>query len=198
MHVGRACHVQVCATGLPGGTASEMLGVAGVLEKYLCYVVRPSGLCEAEVTSALALIRVAFMLSVVNSPTVTGPALEAAIVAHLRLHQTAYDLDLWRPKCHYCLHLGQQLQRHNMLLATFTQERKHRLIGRCTTPEPNTTFHVNRRRCEPTEAVGMIGCHRLGLVHRSGYSNVWRPPGTTPRRSTRGSWRRPLCSISMI
>jgi hypothetical protein len=84
---------KVCAAGAgskdfsPGGTALEMLSVVPVLEKFLTDVVAPRRVCIVEVECALLLLRVADMLTIVNSGAVTPPALERAIVAHFGKHQ---------------------------------------------------------------------------------------------------------------
>eukprot|EP00959_Pyramimonas_sp_CCMP1952_P174601 3648775-Pyramimonas_sp.AAC.1 len=46
----------------------------------------------------------------------------------------AYTYELWKPKSHYCTHLGRQLARHHFLLSTFLMERKHRVLKRMATP----------------------------------------------------------------
>ena len=113
-----------------GGSASEQLSLCLVLGKFLQDIVRPTGLCDAEVESALAMVDAIELLQHVQTGAVTGPMLERAITKHLQLQLAAYNTEVWLPKTHYVLHLGQQLARHGLLLATWTHERKHRIVKR--------------------------------------------------------------------
>ena len=56
--------------------------------------------------------------------------LEAAINTHLALRLNAYGPAAVQPKCHYALHLPQQLRQHQQLIACWTHERKHKELKR--------------------------------------------------------------------
>ena len=71
-----------------------------------------------------------FLAKHVQTGPVDGPMLERANTRHLQLQLAAYDTEVWLPNTHYVLHLGSQLARHGLLVATWTHERKHRIIKR--------------------------------------------------------------------
>ena len=56
--------------------------------------------------------------------------LEAAINTHLALRLNAYGPVAVQPKCHYALHLPQQLRQHQQLIPCWTHERKHKELKR--------------------------------------------------------------------
>eukprot|EP00959_Pyramimonas_sp_CCMP1952_P299906 6272897-Pyramimonas_sp.AAC.1 len=118
----------------PSGSASEFLSAAQLIAKFLRDVaLKNPAVVEhylAEVRSALALCDVMELLMVIHSGAVTAGQLGNAIVHHLKLHQEAYQLSLWKPKAHMALHLPRQLALHKCLLSTFLLERKHRLLKR--------------------------------------------------------------------
>ena len=57
---------KVCSSGHLKGTGSELLGIAPALQKWLEDVVQPVGICRSEVISALALMRAAEQLQLVQ------------------------------------------------------------------------------------------------------------------------------------
>ena len=115
-----------------------MLSLAPVLEKFLLDVVLPVGVLVDVVGSMLLLIKVTFLLQQVQRGTVDPCSLHTCIRAHLEKHLSVWGDSLWKPKMHYALHLGHQLLRHGMLIATFVLERKHRVLKRFATPRHNT------------------------------------------------------------
>ena len=123
----------------PRGSASEMLSVVPVLEKFILDVAMPKMVCVSELQSALLLIKVVGFLNQTHVSSVTPRTLESAIVAHLTEHQRAYGVLLWKPKNHFVLHLPGQLARHGSLLATFVMERKHKVVKRMASSRHNTT-----------------------------------------------------------
>ena len=61
---------------------------------------------------------------------VTPEALDTAILHHLTLFLAAWGEANVQPKHHYCIHLAAMLEWFSFLLASFTHERKHRLVTR--------------------------------------------------------------------
>ena len=122
------------------GTASELWSLVPALQKFVQDVVEPRGIATIQlaVTSLKLLLFSVMLLGIVITGRVSGEELERAIVAHLDAHKAAWGEALWLPKHHYALHLGKTLGRFGYLLATFTQERKHRLVKRLLNPRHNT------------------------------------------------------------
>lgn len=131
---------KVCAnTGyVPKGSASELLSLTPVLEKFLVDVVLPVGVLADVVGSMLLLIKVTSLLQQVQRGTVVPGTLHTCICAHLEKHLSVWGESLWKPKMHYALHLGHQLLRHGTLMATFVLERKHRVLKRFANPRHKT------------------------------------------------------------
>ena len=121
------------------GSASEMLSLRPVLEKYFVDIVQPAAVCRRAVQSMLLLLNVLSLLSCTLSGAVDPEELERAMIRHFQAQQRAWRYSLWLPKSHYALHLGRMLARFGMLLATFVQERKHRVVKRFAEPRMNTT-----------------------------------------------------------
>ena len=80
------------------------------------------------VESMLAVLNVVMLLLSLKTGMVTAEALTAAIQTHLILFLAAWGEWYVRPKHHYAIHLGPMLAHFKFLLATFTHERKHRLV----------------------------------------------------------------------
>ena len=122
------------------GTASELWSLVPVLLKFVQDVVEPRGIAAIQlgITSLRLLLFSVMLLGNVITGKVSGEELERAIVAHLDAHKAAWGDALWLPKHHYALHLGKLLNHHGYLLATFTHERKHRLVKRFLNPRLNT------------------------------------------------------------
>ena len=106
----------------PSGTASEFLSVAPVLALYLRRVVKPLGICAAEIESMLALCDVVELLLLAMRGLCKPAMLKAGIIKHLELSKVAYSDKLWRPKTHFAMHLPAQLERHGFLPCCFVQD----------------------------------------------------------------------------
>lgn len=135
-------------------TGSEFITIAPVLHRYFDRVVRARGQLMPYVLSFLAVLEVVILLTAVRSGCVTADELTAAIIHHLELYVAAYGPDCTRPKHHYALHLGPLLRFFKFLLATFTHERKHRLIMR---------YGKDRKNLRSFEAgtIEEICCHQI-------------------------------------
>ena len=115
----------------PAGSASEMMSVGPVVRKWLLDVVKPKGVCPAQVASLLLCIDVMDLLVHVNSGRVTPAMLADAIAAHYAAHVVAYGYTLFVPKHHYMLHMPDQLARFKFLVSCFVHERKHKIVKSC-------------------------------------------------------------------
>ena len=113
-------------------TGSEFLTLVPVLHRYFSCVVSLREECMEHVNSMLAVLMVVMLLQSVRSGQVSAGALAAAIFHHMTCFLACYGEDFIRPKHHYCLHLPQMLRHFGFLLATFTHERKHRLVTKYT------------------------------------------------------------------
>lgn len=113
-------------------SASEFMTLAPVLRRYLSRVTLRSGNQLAHVESMIAALETLELLMSVNRDAVSPETLHASIHKHVVLFKAAYTDDAMRPKHHYAMHLPCMLRKHGMLLATFTQERKHRAVKRYT------------------------------------------------------------------
>ena len=140
-------------------TGSEFLTLTPILLRYLKNVVLPRGQCVAHVKSMIAVLEVVVMLQAVKTATVTSQELDRTICEHLRLFKSCYGSKLFRPKHHYALHLPGQLAHHGFLLATFTHERKHRLVTRYTR---------DRKKLKKWDAgsIEEITCHQIWELAR--------------------------------
>ena len=70
--------------------------------------------------------------------------LHDAIDEHLKVYQSV-AIDDWVPKCHWVLHLPEQLQRHECLLTCFVTERKHKEVKRTANELDNTFAGFERK-----------------------------------------------------
>ena len=111
----------------PAGSASEMLSVGPVVRKWLEDVVKPTGVCAAQVASLLLCIAVMDLLIQTNSGRVTPAMLAAAIAAHYTAHIIAYGYTIWVPKHHFMMHIPRQLTLFKFLVACFVHERNTKL-----------------------------------------------------------------------
>ncbi len=135
-------------------SASEFLSLAPILHRYFSRVVQPRGFFLPLVLSMIAVLEVVMLLQAVKTGQVTPDALWDAIVRHLRLYKEAYGSGKMRPKHHYALHLPDMLRRFGFLLATFTHERKHRIVKRHTRDRCNL-------RSWALGALEDITCHQI-------------------------------------
>ncbi len=113
-------------------TASEFLTLAPVLYRYFTNVVKQRNQFMPYVLSMIAVLNVVMLLQSVKTGEITPERLFIAITEHLILYTAAYGEGACRPKHHYCIHLPDMLRRFGFLLATFTHERKHRIVIRYT------------------------------------------------------------------
>ena len=92
----------------PAGSASEMLSVGPVVRKWLEDVIKPKGICPAQVASMLLCIAVMDLLLQVNTGCISPAMLADAIARHYAAHVVAYGYTLFVPKHHYacCLSHG--------------------------------------------------------------------------------------------
>ena len=119
--------------------ASDFLTLTPILRRYLSHVVAQRGEGMQYVRSIQAVLDVIDILQAVKAGAVRPEVLGAAIRKHLELYKAAYGDSSVRPKHHYALHLPDMLARFGTLLATFTHERKHRLVVRYTRRRMNLT-----------------------------------------------------------
>ena len=125
-------------------TASEFLTLAPLLRRYMVHVVKERNQQPKYVDSMIAALDVLELLQSVKCGVVTPEKLHTAIEKHMRLFKEAYGEKAVRPKHHYALHLGDMLEKHKILLATFTQERKHRAVKRYVRGRTNkSSFDYN-------------------------------------------------------
>ena len=135
-------------------TGSECLTLAPILLRYFQNIVAHRGMFMPFVESLIAVLTVVILLNSVKCGTVSADELGIAILNHLRLYKAAYGDDAFRPKHHYALHLAPMLRHFKFLLATFTQERKHRLVTRYTRDRKNL-------RSWDSGAIEEVTCHQI-------------------------------------
>ena len=117
----------------------------------------------SHVRSLLAVLTVVMMLMAVRTGTIGHEELNEAILSHLALFITCYGDGMCRPKTHYVLHLPDMLRRFGFLLATFTHERKHRLVTRYTRDRKNL-------RNWDAGSIEEITCHQLWELRQPFFS----------------------------
>jgi hypothetical protein len=109
-------------------TGSEMVTMVPVLVRYFQHVVLPRGRLTRHVESCLACLNVVVLLLATRLCVVAPDELRDAILLHLTLFLEVYHADHVRPKHHYAMHLPSMLARFGVLLTTFVNERKHRIV----------------------------------------------------------------------
>jgi len=123
-------------------SASDALSIYPVLRLFLMRIALPKAVgndkANAAFRSYFSLCEVLDLLRSVQKGNVHPDELLAAIQAHLRQFQTAYDVEHWAPKFHYALHLPAMLREHGHLLSCFVHERKHKEIKRYGQEVDNT------------------------------------------------------------
>ena len=132
---------------------SEFLTLAPILHRYLA-MVRSRGEQVDVIDSMLACLAVVMLLLALKTGTVTAATLNLAIITHLALFHSVWGDTYIRPKHHYALHLGPMLEYFGFLLATFTHERKHRLVTRYCRDRKNLTAW-------DMSAIEEITCHQI-------------------------------------
>ncbi len=120
-------------------SASDFLSVSPVLEKYVNDVCKDCGIDVNIIECMLALFVVVALLQRAASGSVGVDELNAAILRHLVLHQACRQLEMWKPKMHYALHLARSMQLQGILLSCFVLERKHRAVKRWMLLHQNRT-----------------------------------------------------------
>lgn len=149
-------------------TGSEFLTLTPILHRYFDKVVKPRGEHTDVVDSMLAVLSVVMLLMSLKTGLVTPEALDKVIVAHLTLFLVAWGEEYVRPKHHYCIHLPSMLAHFGFLLATFTHERKHRLVTRYCRDKKNLQNW-------DMSAIEDITCHQvwqLGLPFMQAFESV--------------------------
>ena len=135
-------------------TGSEFLTMTPMLHYYFDKVVKPRGEQLEVVSSMLAVLSVVMLLSSLKTGTVSADQLDKAIMEHLGLFLIAWGEEYVRPKHHYSLHVGPMLAQFGFLLATFTHERKHRLVTRYCRDRKNLSRW-------DMSAIEEITCHQV-------------------------------------
>jgi hypothetical protein len=127
------------------GSGSQLLTVYPVLARFFMGVVlrkcREEKKLVKKAQSLISLFDVVDVLQNTKLGTVDGETLRTAIFTHLRRHQSAYGTSLWKPKHHYSAHLHEFLDRFKVLIAVFTQERKHKTTKEYQSDHKNTTSY---------------------------------------------------------
>eukprot|EP00959_Pyramimonas_sp_CCMP1952_P463390 9484848-Pyramimonas_sp.AAC.1 len=121
---GYASGSQLCKKGShqPSGQASVFLSAAPVLRHWLKEVVVAKGILKLHCESLMKACDVLDLLQISNSGLVSPIDLGRDIVSHLTLQQSAWGLQLWRPKSHWAMHLPKQLLIHGQLISCFLAE----------------------------------------------------------------------------
>ena len=119
-------------------SGSELVTLVPVLLRYFQHVVLPRGCLVKHVECVIACLLVVMLLLATRLSVVSPDELRDAIFLHLSLFREVYGDDYMRPKHHYSLHLPSMLARFGVLLTTFVNERKHRIVKQYT-----------RNRCNP-------------------------------------------------
>lgn len=135
-------------------TGSQFLTLTPLLHYYFDKVVKPRGEQLEIVNSMLAVLSVIMLLTSLNTGTISSEQLTEAILLHLHLFSVAWGDDYVRPKHHYSIHLGPMLRMFGFLLATFVQERKHRLVTRYCRDRKNLSRW-------DMSAIEEITCHQI-------------------------------------
>ena len=118
----------------PAGSASEFVSAGPVVRKWLEDVVKPTGVCPAEVASILLCIAVMDLLCECATGLVTPAMLADAMALHYAAHVAAYGYTLFVPKHHYMLHIPAQLAKFKFLVQCYVHERKHKILKRWAVP----------------------------------------------------------------
>ena len=137
----------------------ECLTLAPIALRYFERVVAARNECEQHVASMIAVLQVVVILTELKAGSVSAATLTAAVRKHLDLFLPAYGEDAVRPKHHYAAHLGPMLEKFHLLLSTFLQERKHRVVKKYTRDRRNLTNW-------DLGAVEKVTCHQLWELDR--------------------------------
>ena len=118
----------------PAGSASEFMSACPVVRKWVEDVVKPAGICRAQVESLLRCMDVMDLLSQCDTGRVTPSMLADAMAIHYAAHVLAYGHTLFVPKHHYMLHIPAQLEKFKILVQCYVHERKHKILKRWAAP----------------------------------------------------------------
>ena len=114
--------------------ASELLNALPVLRFFVLKFVMKAAISPATLQACmcfLLLCKVTDMLhDAVRGRAVDPKALHDTIVKHSKCLLKTYGEDVWAPKNHTALHLGEFLARFGHLVWCFTHERKHKVVKR--------------------------------------------------------------------
>ena len=135
-------------------SGSEFLTIAPVVYRYFSRVVAARDELNSHVNSLLACLGVLLLVMAVRTGTVSASDLSEAICEHFKLFVLCYGEEKVKPKHHYARHLPAMLAYFGFLLATFTHERKHRLVTRYTRDRKNL-------RNWDASTIQEITCHQL-------------------------------------
>ena len=113
-------------------TGSELLTLVPVLVRYFSQVVMRRGRMLDHVRSILACLFSVQLLMATRLCIVSPDKLAHSIRTHLELYAAVYGVEEMRPKHHYALHLPDMLKRFGVILTTFVNERKHRIVKKYT------------------------------------------------------------------
>jgi hypothetical protein len=114
-------------------SASDALSIYKVVRVFLMSVVLVAGASQelrASRQNYFLLCSVLDLLTSIGKKPVTPTGLMTALLSYFTHFKRTYGEDPWIPKFHLALHLPSQLARHSILLACFTQERKHKEVKR--------------------------------------------------------------------
>ena len=134
-----AANKQNLKKGAFTASASEFLALVPILYRFFSKVAAKRPFGAAVVKSLICVLTVVMMLQALKLGEVSADDLATAIQDHLAAYIAAYGADSMRPKHHDALHLPRMLRRFGFLLATFTCERKHRVVKRYTHARLNLT-----------------------------------------------------------
>ena len=122
-------------------SASELLTLLPMLQRYTTHTVLGRQECEQECRSLLAVLDYLECIASMKSGRncIDAPTLLSKIVHHLNLFKECYGEETMRPKHHYSMHLPACLQRHGCLLSTLVNERRHKVVKKFTRDRQSLT-----------------------------------------------------------
>ena len=157
-------------------SASELLTVLPMLQRYLTHTVLARKECERECRCLLLVLdyleRIVGMKSGRN--VIDAATLQDKIEAHLQAFKEVYGEDLMRPKHHYILHLAGCFILFGCLLSTLVNERRHKVVKKFTRDRQS----LLRWELGALEEVVMQQLHEAGEDwYSAGITNAHAPRG---------------------
>ena len=163
--------------GRINGSGSEFMSALPVLGIFIQdHIVISTARLQLVVESMLMAIHVCALLQNCQSTLiVTASQLEAAIMRHLTCQEEAYGDYLQIPKTHFTTHLGDMLAWFGMLIATYTQERRHQAVKNFVNARHNsstidtgcledlTLLHLKSLIDEPLQRGSLLDAHDAPL-----------------------------------